>query len=261
MDVVHSHCAGIDAHKKSVAAAIIATRSDGSVHGETRSFGTTTADLLELSDWLASYGITLVAVQRRGDYWTSVFSILEGSFEVWLIDRGHPLARVPARGAGVTDAEWNAVLLRHGLLRPSLVAPTGQRELRELTRSRSAFVHQRARLAKRLQELLESANIRLAHVGTDLGSASAQAILEAIIGGQAEPAQVAELARGRLPEKREQLARALRGRVRPHHCFLLTELLCQIDALDETTARFDAEIRACGVPFESVGRRVQRRER
>jgi|DewCreStandDraft_4_1066084.scaffolds.fasta_scaffold33154_2 transposase len=251
MDIVFHRCAGIDVHKKTVVVAIIATRDDGSVHQETRTFGTMTADLLDLSDWLTLHNITHVAMESTGDYWKPVFNILEGNFEVWLINAQH-LSKVPGHKTDVGDAEWIADLLRHGLVRPSFIPPVAQRDLRELTRYRSTFVRERATLVNRVQKLLESANIKLSSVATDVLGVSGRAILEALIVGQATPEQMAELAKGRLRNKREQLTKALEGRMKPHHRFVLTELLCQIDALDETIDRFDEQVKAYCLPFEEA---------
>jgi transposase len=142
--------------------------------------------------------------------------------------------------------------LRHGLLTASFIPPVGQRELRELTRFRSTFVRERANLINRIQKLLESANIKLASVASDVMGVSSRAMLEAIIAGYASPEQMAELSRGKLKEKREQLSLALTGRVKPHHRFVLTELLIQIDGLDETILHFDQEIEAYCRPFEEA---------
>lgn len=251
MDVVYKRCAGLDVHKKIVVAAIIVPDPQGGLYKETRSFGTMTADLLELSDWLIFHGVTHVAIESTGEYWKPVFNILENNFEVLLIN-AQQVAKVPGRKTDVTDAEWLADLLRHGLLRASFIPPVEQRELRELTRYRSTFVRERVTLVNRLQKALESANIKLASVATDVMGVSGRTMLEAIIDGQASPAEMAELAKGRMREKREQLAKALEGRVRPHHRFVLTELLCQIDSLDETIGRFNEQIKEYCAPFEEA---------
>jgi transposase len=159
---------------------------------------------------------------------------------------------VPGQKTDQSDAEWIAELMQCGLLKPSFIPPVGQRELRELTRSRTTFVRERATLVNRVHKVLESANIKLASVATDVMGVSGRAMLDAIIQGEASPEEMAELAKGRLREKREALARALEGRVKPHHRFILTELLCQIDSLDETMAHFDAEIEAYCRPFEEA---------
>jgi transposase len=248
MDVIHERCAGADVHKKTVVVAIIVPDGKGGLQQSTRTFGTMTADLLALSDWLMVHGVTHVALESTGEYWKPVFNILEDNFELLLVN-AQQVARVPGRKTDVTDAEWLADLLRYGLLRASFIPPVGQRDLRELTRYRSTFVRERATLINRVHKVLESANIKLTSVATDVMGVSARAMLDALITGQVSPAAMAELAQGRMQHKREQLAQALQGRVKPHHRFVLTELLCQIDSLDETILRFDEQIKEYCAPF------------
>jgi len=159
---------------------------------------------------------------------------------------------VPGRKTDVKDAEWIADLLRHGLLKASFIPPVGQRELRELTRYRSTFVQEKATLVNRIQKVLESANIKLASVASNVVGVSGRAMLAALIEGQATPAEMAELSKGRLRDKREQLVKAMEGQVKAHHRFVLAELLCQIDSLDETIARFDEQIEDYCRPFEEI---------
>jgi len=247
MQIVYERCAGLDVHKKTVVGCV---RVLGGGR-ETRTFGTMTTDLLALSDWLLAHGCTHVAMESSGDYWKPVFNLLEGAFEVLLVNPQHVKA-VPGRKTDVKDAEWLAELLQHGLLRASFIPPVAQRELRDLTRYRNTFVRERATLVNRVQKVLEDANIKLASVATDVLGVSGRAMLQALISGQTDPSVLADLAKGRLREKREQLVKALEGRVKPHHRFVLTELLCQIDSLDETIARFDEQIQQVGVPFEEA---------
>jgi transposase len=218
---------------------------------EIRTFGTMTVDLLALSDWLLACGCTHVAIESTGDYWKPVFNILEGTFEVLLVNAQHVKA-VPGRKTDVKDAAWLAELLQHGLLRASFIPPVAQRELRDLTRYRSTFSQERVTLINRVQKLLEDANIKLAAVASDIMGVSGRAMLAALVAGHTEPHALAELAKGRLRSKRDLLAQALDGRVKPHHRFVLTELLCQIDSLDETIARFDAQIQAICGPFDEA---------
>ena len=241
MEVVFTRCAGIDVHKRTVVVCRVVLTDDGEWRRETRTYATTTDDLLRLSDWLAAGGCTHVGLESTGEYWKPVFNLLEGSFAVWLLNAQH-IQAVPGRKTDVRDAEWIAELLRHGLVRPSCIPPRHQRELRELTRHRTNFVRERATLTNRVQKVLEGTNLKLAAVVANVLGASGRAMLAAIVAGEADPATLAELAKGRLRKKREQLEQALVGRVQPHHRFLLAELLAQIDGLDETIARFDAEI-------------------
>jgi len=251
MEIVHTHCAGLDVHKKTVVAAIIVQEGSDELHKEVQTFGTMTADLLKLSDWLLSLGVTHVAMESTGEYWKPIYNILEENFEVLLANAQH-IKQVPGRKTDVKDAEWIADLLRHGLLRGSFIPPVGQRELRELTRHRTNFVRERSTLVNRIQKTLESANIKLASVASNVMGASGRAMLEALVAGSANATEMAGLAKGRLREKREQLDKALEGRVKPHHRFVLSELLCQVDNLDETITRFDAEIEKYCRPFEQA---------
>ena len=251
MDIVHTHCGGLDVHKKTVVTSIIVPDGQGGLRKETHTFETMTVELLAMSDWLLNHGVTHVAMESTGEYWKPVYNILENNFEVLLVNAQH-VKHVPGRKTDVKDSEWLADLLRPGLLKSSFIPPIGQRELRELTRHRTNFVRERATLVNRVQKTLESANIKLASVATDVMGVSGRKMLEAIIEGKANASEMAELAKGRLREKREQLSKALEGRVKPHHQFVLAELLCQVDSLDETIARFDAEIEKYCRPFEEA---------
>jgi transposase len=251
MEIVHPYCAGLDVHKKTVVAAIIVPDDQGGLRKEVRTFGAMTSDLLALSDWLMTGGVTQVAMESTGEYWKPVFNILENNFDVLLVNAQHVKA-VPGRKTDVKDSEWIAELLRHGLLKASFVPPLGQRELRELTRARSTFVRTRATLVNRVHKVLEGANIKLASVASDVMGVSGRAMLAALVDGHSSPTQMAELARGRLREKRDVLAKALEGRVQAHHRFVLTELLTQIDSLDETIERFNEQIEVYCRPFEEA---------
>ena len=250
MEVLFPRCAGVDVHKRTVVACRIVLTDDGEWLRETRTYGTTTADLLRLSDWLAAGGCTHVGLESTGEFWKPVFNILEGSFAVWLLNAQRVRA-VPGRKTDVRDAEWIAELLRHGLVEPSFIPPRHQRELRELARQRTNFVRGRATLVNRVQKVLESTNLKLTAVVSNIAGVSGRAILAALLDGEEDVAVLADLAKGKLRKKRDELERVLSGRLEPHHRFLLTELLAQIDGLDETIARFDAEIaRLCAVNEE-----------
>jgi transposase len=251
MQVLYTHCAGLDVHKKTVVACLITPDPRGGWQHETRTFGTMTRDLLALSDWLLAAGCTHVAMESTGEYWKPVFNILEAHFAVLLVNAQH-IKAVPGRKTDVKDAQWIAELLQHGLLRASFIPPPVQRELRELTRHRSTFVRERATLVNRVQKVLESANIKLAAVATDVLGVSGRAMLQALIAGETEPTAMAELAKGRLRNKREQLSQALDGRVQAHHRFVLTELLGQIDSLEDTLARFNEQIEVYRAPFAAA---------
>jgi transposase len=241
MDVVYTHCCGLDVHKKTVAACLITSTAGAEPVKEIRTFGTMTADLLALADWLQEAGCTHVAMESTGVYWRPVYNLLEGQFELLVVNAQHMKA-VPGRKTDVKDAAWIAELLRHGLLRGSFIPSKPQRQLRELTRYRSTLVQDRARALNRLQAVLEDANLKLASVVTDINGVSAQAMLEAILAGQRDVEVLADLARGRLRAKRDQLKVALEGRVTAHHSFVMTEHLSTLEYLDEAIERVSGEI-------------------
>jgi transposase len=251
MQVMYERCAGLDVHQKTVVACVVTPDGQGGWGQEIRTFGTMTVDLLALSDWLLACGCTHVAIESTGDDWKPVFNILEGTCEVILVNAQHVKA-VPGRKTDVKDAAWLADLLQHGLLRASFIPPVAQRERRDLTRYRRTCIRERVTLMNRVQKLLEDANIKLAAVASEIMGVSGRAILAALIAGHTDPHTLAELAKGRLRAKREPLATALEGRVNPHPRVVLTELLCQIDSLDETIARFDEQIERIGGPFEAA---------
>jgi transposase len=241
MDVIYPRCCGLDIHKKTVVACLLTSEAGQPPVKTIRTFGTMTADLLALADWLHTAGCTHVAMESTGVYWRPIYNLLEGHLTLLVVNAQHMKA-VPGRKTDVKDAEWIAELLRHGLLRGSFIPSKPQRQLRELTRHRTTLVQDRARVINRLQAVLEDANIKLASVVTDIRGVSARAMLEALIAGERDVAALAELARGRLRAKRDQLAEALQGYFTPHHGFLLTECLSQIDYLDDAIDRVGAVI-------------------
>lgn len=179
-----------------------------------------TITILALHDWLHEAGCTHIAMEATGVYWKPAFNLLEGQFELLVVNAQH-IKAVPGRKTDVRDAEWIADLLQHGLLKSSFIPPTAQRELRDLTRHRVSLVEDRARVVNRLQKVLEDTNVKLGDVATDILGKSARAMLEAMLAGQTDPAVLADLARGRLKAKRAELEQALVGVFKPHHRFLL----------------------------------------
>jgi transposase len=242
MDAIYERCCGLDIHKKTVVACLIAPGPDGTPVKEIRTFGTMTDELLALADWLAAAGCTHVAMESTGVYWKPVWDLLEGGFELVLANARH-IKAVPGRKTDVRDCEWIADLLRHGLLPASFVPDREQRELRELTRYRTALIRERAAEVNRLQKTLEGANIKLGAVATSVVGASGRQMLEALVAGETDAAALAELAKGRLRDKLPDLERALTGRVGAHQRFLVAAQLAHVDFLDAALERVSAEIR------------------
>jgi transposase len=248
MQIVHPRCCGIDVHKKDVKACALLTHADGTTASQVRTFSTMTDGLLALADWLRALDIQQVAMESTGVYWRPVFNILEAECAVILVNAQH-IKAVPGRKTDVKDSEWLADLLRHGLLQPSFIPPAPIRELRDLTRYRKTLIGERSQEANRLQKVLETANIKLAAVATDVLGVSGRQMLVALLGGEQDAEALAELARGRLREKLPLLRRALVGRVQPYHRILIERILAHIDFLEESIATLQQEIDRCLLPF------------
>lgn len=250
MDVQIERCAGLDVHQATVVATVRYPGERGRA-GVTETFGTMAADLAALRDWLQAYAVTHVALESTGVYWKPVYYMLEDAVTLLLINM-QTLKHVPGRKTDVQDSEWLAQLLECGLLKASFVPPPAIRELRDLTRYRLHQVRERAREVNRLCKVLEDSNLKLTSVLTDVMGVSGRAMLLALVQGTTDPAVLAELARGRLRKKLPELRRALAGRFRRHHAFLVEQILAKIDYLDEALERLNAEIDERLVPFEPM---------
>lgn len=255
MEVIHRHCAGLDVHKASIVACARHLEADGEVKKRIRTFGTTTAELLKLSDWLGEEGITHVAMESTGVFWKPIFNVLESRFELILANAKH-IQNVPGRKTDVQDCEWIAQLLQFGLIRPSFVPERPQRELRDLTRQRVALVEDRNRMVNRIHKVLEDSNIKLGVVATDIMGVSGQEMIRALVAGETDPEKLANLARGRLRGKIPELKLALHGRVSDHHRFMLQLLMEQKHNLDRAIEQLVSRIDAMVRPNEEVIRRL-----
>jgi len=251
MDLVIARCAGLDVHQATVVATVRTPDDRGGRRRTTETFGTMTPDLLALREWLQAHGVTHVALESTGVYWKPVYYVLEDAFTLLLINM-QDLKRVPGRKTDVRDSEWLAQLLECGLLKSSFVPPPPIRELRDLTRYRLQQVRDRAQEVNRLCKVLEDAGLKLTTVITDVMGVSGRAMLRALVAGTTDPGVLADLARGKLRQKLPALQRALQGRFRAHHAFLLQQILTKIDFLDETVERVTAEIDRRLAPFEAT---------
>jgi transposase len=250
MEVLYPRCAGLDVHQQTVVAcARIVTEAKVVQHVET--FETTTQGLERLRDWLTSHGCTHAAMESTGVYWKPVWHILEGNFTLVLAHAAH-IRNVPGRKSDVNDAMWIADLLAHGLIRASFVPPTPVQELRDLTRTRKQLVREIAQHTQRLQKTLEDANIKITGVISDVLGQSGRALLQALIAGETDPERLVERTTGRLKAPRAQLVEALRGRVRPHHRFLLKLHLEQINSLQEAVREVEARLGEATEPYRAA---------
>jgi transposase len=237
MQVVHERCCGLDLHKRSVVACVLSPSGR-----QTRTFGTTTDQVLALADWLVAEGVTHAAMESSGVYWRPIYNVLEGTELVLLVANAQHIKAVPGRKTDVKDAEWIADLLRHGLLKASFVPERAQRELRDLVRYRTALSRNRAQVGHRIEKTLEAANIKLGAVATDLLGQSGRAMLAALAAGEEDPEGLANLARGRLQRKHAERCSARQGVVGAHQRLVLQSHLRHLAFLDEEIERLSAEV-------------------
>ena len=247
MEMVHPRCSGLDVHKKSVVACVMVPGRK-----QVRTFGTVTAELLRLGDWLQQEGVTHIAMESTGVYWKPVFNVLETTGLELLVVNAQHIKAVPGRKTDVKDAEWIADLLRHGLVRASFIPSRPQRELRELVRYRKTVVEQRSYLVQRIQKLLEGANIKLSDVASDIVGVSGTAMLRALANGESDLDRLVELAKTSLRNKRDELRLALAGSFGSHQRFLLGKQLDQLEFLDGQISDLNLEVEQRLRPFEAL---------
>lgn len=218
------------------------------MEGCKNSCGPSARDLLSLREWLLSEGCTQVALESTGVYWKPVYPILEGAFQIVVANAQH-LKKVPGRKTDVKDAEWIADLLCHGLLRSSFVPPQPIRALRDLMRYRRKLVESRSAERNRLLKVLETANIKLASVATDVFGTSGRLMLRALIEGKSTPQEMAELAQKRLRSKIPQLELALEGKLEEHHRFLLKLQVDRVERVESDLAALEQGIQEKLQPY------------
>jgi transposase len=236
LELVVERCAGIDVHQAQLRVCVRVPGEGRNRVEEFATFGTTTPDLLELSEWLSQRGVTQVAMEGTGVYWKPVYYVLEADFELWLVNAQH-VKNVPGRKTDTSDAAWLCRLLEHGLLRKSFVPPREIREIRDLTRYRKALIRERASEVNRLHKVLEDAGVKLATIASDIMGVSGRKMLAALVAGTTDPDVLAEMAKTRLRE---------------HHGFLVAQILAHVDYLDEAIAQLDERLTAALEPSEAA---------
>lgn len=195
--------------------------------------------------------ITLVVMEATGDFWKPFYYLLEDDLNVMLVNARH-VKNLPGRKSDVSDAAWLAQLGAHGLVRGSFVPLEPIRQLRDLTRTRTTRVRERAREIQRLEKLLEDSGIKLSSVASDITGVSGRAMLEALIAGGRDPVELAELAKRRMRVKIPALAEALTGRFGPPHAFLARLHLDLIDQRGHAVEELTAQIEVLMAPLLAV---------
>jgi transposase len=255
MEAIVERCAGLDVHQATVVACLKVGAAGAKPRKELRTFGTTLPELEELRDWLKTNGCTLVTMESTGVYWMPVYAVLEDHFEM-VVGNAHHIKNVPGRKTDIRDCDWISELARHGLIAKSFVPPRPIRELRDLTRYRRKLVQSTASERNRLLKLLESANIKLSSVASDVFGVSGWAMLQALVEGTQSPAEMAQLARRRMRRKLPELERALQGRLEEHHRFLLGVQMRRIETMEADVAELDKRLREKLAPYSKPMRRL-----
>ena len=252
MQVVVERCAFLDVHRDTVMACARTPDGAGGRREEVAKFGTTTSQLLALSEWLVERGVTLVGMEATGVYWKPVHWVLEDAIaDVWVINARH-MRNVPGRKTDVADACWGAQLIEHGLVRPSFIPPRPTREQRDLTRYRKSVIEERGREVQRLHKVLEDAGVKLSSVASSVLTKSGREMIDALVAGQRDPSVLAEMAKGRMRAKIPELKDALAGRFNAHHALLCRAMLARIDQADATIAELTARIVELQDPHEAA---------
>ncbi|MCU0682873.1 MAG: IS110 family transposase [Polyangiaceae bacterium] len=256
METIVERCCGIDVHQATTVVCVLVPDASGRIRKQVRTFPTFTRDLLALRDWLTELGVTHVGMESTGVYRKPVYTVLEGAFER-LVGNAQHVKNIPGRKNDVKDSEWLAPLVRHGLIRKSFVLPAPQRTLRELVRYRRKLVEGRTAEKNRLQKLLETANVKLASVVSNVFGVSGLAKVRVLAVGESEPTKLEALGRGLLRKRERELRLALEGRIDELHRFLLGVQLRRLDRLEEDVAEVEARIAGLLEPYREAHMQLQ----
>lgn len=246
----------MDISKRDVKAAVRQPgKRKGSYVTEIKTFGATTKQVLALIDYLRDEQVTTVVMEATSDYWKPFYYLMEDELPVMLVN-AKQARNIPGRKADVNDATWLANLAAHNLLRGSFIPPEPVRQLRDLTRSRSAVVHDRTKVYQRMEKFLESSGIKFSSVVSTLTGVSSRKILDALNAGERDPRVLAELAQRRLRNKIPELIDALEGRFTEHHAFMMRLYLQQADSLEAMIAEVNTKIQECMLPFQDAAEAI-----
>jgi transposase len=250
MDAIVQNCAGLDVHQKTVVACVLQGPLDQRPKREIRKFATTTDDLLELADWLANQGVSVVAMESTGIYWRPLWNVLEGNGYELILANARKVKNVSGRKTDQNDAEWLAQLTRCGLVERSFVPEVEQRDLRDLTRRRRKLLQDITQEKNRVHKVLQDANIKLTSVVSDLFGVTGRALLNALLEKKKiDPELISSLAKGTLINKVPELSEALVGRVRPHHLKMIRFSIEHITFLESQLKTLEEEIDLMIEPF------------
>lgn len=250
MDAILEHCCGIDVHKKKLTACLLSGTLSRKPKVTVKTFSTMTFDLLKLKDRLEREGCTH-AIESTGVYWKPVFNIIEESMTV-ILANARDIKNVPGRKTDVKDSQWIAQLLRCGLVKASFIPPKPIRELRDLTRYRKKLIGHLSSEKNRVQKVLEDCNIKLSSVATDIFGVSGMLMINALLNGNSDAEEMADMAKGCLRNKIKELEKALVGCVSDHHRFMIRQSLDHIRYLNRNIAEIGEHIDQCMEPYRDA---------
>lgn len=251
LNVLNKSCCGIDVHKRNVVACVLKADEFGEYTDSIKTFSTMTSDLEKLKNWLKEQNCEKVAMESTGVYWIPVFNVLEGEFDI-VLSNARQIKNVPGRKTDPSDSRWIAKLLALGLVNGSFIPPKDIRELREMTRYRAKLVSMRTSEKDRAHNILETCNIKLSCVATDIFGASGTAIMKALIENpeEADPEELAQLAKGKLRRKIPELMEALNGKMDKHHAMMLQMVLEHLAFISEQIEELDKLLEEKCKPYQ-----------
>lgn len=242
METLYKRCAGLDVHSETIVACVLAGESETDIVKEIETFPTLTKDLFRLLKWLEGKEVTHIAMESTGVYWKPVYNILEDFFDITLAN-AQRIKNVPGRKTDVSDAEWIAKLLRHGLIEKSFVPPEEIRNLRDLTRLRKKWIGHMTSEKNRIQKVLETSNIKLGTVISDVFGVSGRKLLEQLMSnGYLDQKDVEQNIHGRMAHKKQLITDSLFGTLNDHQLFLIKQSWMHIVYLEELITEIENRI-------------------
>ena len=239
LEVVNRNAAGIDVGSESHFVAVSPGRDPEPV----REFGSWTADLERMADWLTACGVETVVMQSTGVYWMALYDTLEARrFRVCLTNARHT-KNLPGRKSDVQESQWLMKLHTYGLLRDSFHPPEEIRAVRSLWRLRDRHVKDAARAVQHMQKTMTAMNVQLSNAISDISGATGQAIIRAIVNGERDPWKLAELRDRRIHATKEEIARSLEGNWRDDMLFELKQAVAAYDFIQKQVEECDQRLK------------------
>jgi transposase len=246
---LHRRVAGIDVHRMLHVVTVLIEETDGTITKHQREFGGFKRDMKAMAAWLLELQVELVVMESTGIYWKSAHAHIERAGILAMIVNAHFIKYVPGRKTDMGDSEWLAVLARFGLVRGSFIPPKDLRELRLISRYRRKVSQMLSAETNRMHKILDDGGIKLGAVVSDINGVSAREMVAGLIEGKSV-AEMLNMARGSLKNKRDDLAASLDGDLSSRHLFTLRQINDHIIYLEKELALIDAELFAAMEPYQ-----------